>query len=559
MKTLTLLFISVIFVSEFTIAQSNPIALRTDISILRVMTVRNSAVRMAKDPVSKNIFYIDCDGNVYKIIRPSSGQAYDTLIYTVANHKIDFPEDIAFHDSILYLVGNNTPYDSLTTGILRKGILQPNGTRIWRTVMLTEPFPTCGYFDHRFSSMALSPSGDSITINSGSRGDHGEVETNNGLYPNIRNVPLTAKLFRVSANDSTYLPNNLSWLAASGFVFAEGTRNTFSMAYDANGKLFGLENSGDRDHSDEMNWLRRGRHYGFPYCMGDFLNPQQCSTYNCSTDIMINHCSEAWRTGAFHNDPTFPVATTSVFEKPIQNIGPDCDKFRDTISGKVKDASDLGISIGTFTAHRSPLGLVFDNDSIFSSDLRGDAFMLSWTKGLDSTGGIATPYDTTIGPFVDPSQDLAHLHLMYDSNTDSYKLSATRIVSDFANPVDAKIDSNKIYVIENGYTGTSGLYEITMPLLTVEMREQKRAIGISCFPNPATSEINIAVEGLNKNVLQELFTVRIKNLTGQNIFEQKIASKMIQLDVTQFPNGFFIVELYDSRGIMLNTQKVVIQ
>src|SRR5438270_9870937 len=116
--------------------------------------------------------------------------------------------------------------------------------------MITEPHESCGYFDHKFSGRALSPAGDSITINSGSRGDHGEEETNNGLYPNLRNVPLTSKLFRVATRDSTYLHNDSLWLTNSGFVFAYGTRNNFSMAYGANGNLFGLENSGDRDHND---------------------------------------------------------------------------------------------------------------------------------------------------------------------------------------------------------------------------------------------------------------------------------------------------------------------
>lgn len=560
MKTLLLLFISILFIPKISISQSNPVPIRTDIAIQRIMTVRNAAIRIAKDPVSKNLFYNDFNGNIYEIIRPLSGTAYDNLKYSIIDHGVDFPQCIAFHDSILFVLGNNTPNGVLTTGIIRKGVLKPNGNRIWSTVMITEPHQTCGYFDHKFSGMVLSPSGDSITINSGSRGDHGEVQTRNGLYPNLRNVPLTAKLFRIAANDSTYLHNDASWLAASGFVFAEGIRNTFSMAYDGNGQLFGLENSGDRDDSDEMNWLRRGRHYGFPYRMGDLQNPQQGTSYDCSTDILVNHNSMAWRKGAFHNDPAFPALSPSkIFENPIQNIGPDCDKFRDTSSAKVKDASDLGKTIGTFTAHRSPLGLVFDSDSMLTSDLRGDAFMLSWTKGLDSSGCVATPFDTSIGPFVDPSQDLVHLHLIYDSNSDSYRLSAKRIVSNFVHPVDALIDSNKIYVLEYGYSGTSGLYEVSMPLLILGMQEQKSLAEISCFPNPARSEINISIQDVNKNKLNELYTVRINNLLGQTIFEQKFMTKLIRIDVSKFPKGSFIVEVYTSEGNTLNTQKITIQ
>jgi hypothetical protein len=554
MRTCLPAFLSLLLLPELISAQSTPLPLRQDISIQRILTVRNGAIRLAKDPVSGALFYNDASGNVYKIIRPSTGPAYDSLVYTTADHGIDFPECIAFRDSVLYILGNNTPNDSLTTGILRKGTLQPNGTRVWRTVMLTQPFPTSGYFDHRFSSFVLSPAGDSITINSGSRGDHGEIESCNNQYPNLRNVPLTAKLFRISASDSTYLQNNNTWLASQGYVFATGTRNTFSMAYDANGNLFGLENSGDRDHSDEMNWLRRGRHYGFPYRMGDYPNPQQYPSYDPNADIMINHYSQAWRSNTFYNDPTFP-ACTCTFEGPIRNTGPDCDKFRDTVTGGVKDASDLGISIGTFTAHRSPLGLIFDTDSIFSSNLTGDAFMLCWTKGLDSTGGIATPYDTSIGPFVDPSQDMVHLKLTYHSNTQSYTLSATRIIADFENPVDEVIDSGKVYIIENGYTGTSGLFEVTMPLNIAGINEEQlRSPAFTLMPNPTHGRFTLRIANMNE---LRMAHIQILNPLGEIVLEQNINPGNTSIDLSNQPRGIYFVQVQNEKGCA--TQKIIIE
>lgn len=552
MKTLLLFFIPLALFPKLISAQmSNPTPLRSDITISRIMTVHNGVVRMALDPVSHSLFYIDGSAHVYKIIRPAIGPAYDSLMYTVANHGVDYPQCIAFHDSILYLSGNNTPGAFLTTGIVRKGILHSNGTRSWSTVMLTEPHQTCGYFDHKFSGMVLSPSGDSITINSGSRGDHGEVETNAGLYPNLRNVPLTAKLFRVSANDSTYLHNDSAWLASSGCVYAQGIRNTFSMAYDGNGELFGLENSDDRDDNEEINWLRRGRHYGFPYQIGDSQNPQQFSTYNCSTDIMINHYSKNWRTGGFHNDPSFPPSPVGVvFETPIKNTGPDCDKFRDPVSGGIKDASDLGISIGTFTAHRSPLGLVFDVNNLLIPDFRSDAFMLSWTKGLDSTGCSATPFDTSIGPFVDPSQDLVHLHMTYNSGSDSYTLSATRIIDGFKHPVDAKMDGNKIYVIENGYGGTSGLFEVTMPLFTVGIAEKNKTVNISCFPNPAKNNITFKYNSNRKGtVTLKVFDIRHAELIHLEKDIINSGDQQFTISTDKLSNGIYIYEL------MINDQK----
>ena len=63
------------------------------------------------------------------------------------------------------------------------------------------------------------------------------------------------------------------------------------------------------------------------------------------------------------------------------NAGPDADKFRDTVSGDPKDASDLGVTIATLTAHRSPDGIVFDKDSTLAGDFCGGGFVISIQSG----------------------------------------------------------------------------------------------------------------------------------------------------------------------------------
>ena len=45
-----------IFLSDKVNAQSNPVRLDSAISINRIMTVKNGVIRLAKDPVSKNLF-----------------------------------------------------------------------------------------------------------------------------------------------------------------------------------------------------------------------------------------------------------------------------------------------------------------------------------------------------------------------------------------------------------------------------------------------------------------------------------------------------------------------
>lgn len=457
-------------------------ALQPGITINRILTVQNGSIRVIKDPVSGHLFYCTTDGRIYEVHQPSGSAAYDSLVYTSSNHHVTYVQGFIVHDSTFYVSGNDSSSTPLTFGIIERGVLQSNGTRVWSTVMQTDFYKTADYFDHLFSGIVVSPAGDSIVICSGARGDHGEIETRYGLYPGVRNEPITSNLYIVPTHDTAVviLHNNTAWNDTTINLYARGIRNTFDMAYDGQGRLFGVENSGDRDHNEEMNWLRKGHHYGFPWRMGDSENPQQYPSFNPATDLLIPHYSRTWRIGAWSNDPTFPPAPSGVvFSNPIQNFGPDADKYRDSLTGNIFDASDSGISIGTFTGHRSPLGLVFDNDSVMHPLYRGDAFMLSWTKGLDTCGCTSVP-DTGIGPYVDPSQDLIHLDLAYDSLLDNFTLNATRIVADFAHPVDDDIDSNKIYVIENGYGGTSGLFEVVMPFIPPCTPSNSVAVTNSC-------------------------------------------------------------------------------
>src|SRR4029078_2332242 len=144
--------------------------------------------RLIKDPISGNLFYSTTDGNIYEVHRPSQGAAYDSLVFTSADHHVTWAQGFAVHDSTFYVSGNDSSNTPLTFGIIVRGVLQPNGTRTWSTVMQTDFYQTADYFDHLFSGIAVTPSGDSIVICSGTRGDHGEVETRYGLYPGLRNV-----------------------------------------------------------------------------------------------------------------------------------------------------------------------------------------------------------------------------------------------------------------------------------------------------------------------------------------------------------------------------------
>jgi hypothetical protein len=186
--------------------------------------------------------------------------------------------------------------------------------------------------------------------------------------------------------------------------------------------------------------------------MGAADNPQQFPNYNPSNDLMLDKRFIAVQSGYYHNDPTFPPAPANMFD-PVVNLGPDADSYRDPTDGSLHIATQTGSTVSTFTAHRSPLGLVFDVTGAMALPFQGHGFMLSWTPG-DPTG------NSIAGPFLDPSQDMVDLNLTRLGNT-NYQARITRIVGGFTNPIDAAIISNKVYVIE--YGDNQGVWEITFP------------------------------------------------------------------------------------------------
>ncbi|WP_414571140.1 PQQ-dependent sugar dehydrogenase [Nostoc sp. CCY 9925] len=439
-----------------TVVHAAPEALRSDIKIRNIVNTKSisPSVRIAKDPRNNTLYYLKRNGEIYRVNLASSTT---TLVYNFSNHKVGETQGMAIGpNGTIYLVGNGNVANDQTKAVIVKGVINSNtGQRIWSVLAKSAAYPKSKTaYDHRFNGVVVSADGNFIYINSGSRTDHGEVQTAGGLYPNTREVGLTACIIRLPTNgQNLFLANNRATLKSAGYIFAEGIRNTFDMAFAPNGDLFGAENGPDRDMSEELNWLRQGFHYGFPWRIGGTDNPQQYPNYNPANDRLLNPKFSAVIKGYYYNDPTFPPRPNITLTESIPNFGPDADSYRDPQNGQIKDASVLGQSLSTFTTHRSPLGLVFDIQGAMSPEFNKDGFVLGWTPG-DPVG------ETVAGPFKDPSQDLLHLNLTKVGTT-NYKLEARRIVQGFSNPIDAEIISNKIYVLE--YGGDQGIWEVTMP------------------------------------------------------------------------------------------------
>lgn len=513
------------------------------ITIDSILETKPGATKIAMETVSGHLFYTTASGDIFEVYIPLVGAANDSLRYTSTDHGITSLQGLFFRDSVMYLCGNIW---SATSGIGKvvKGTLQPNGTRIWVDIVTTDPYPTANSIgDHGFTGVNLDPAGNFIYVSSGARTHLGEVRTNSGAWPGLREVPLTTRIFKFPVNTvGVVLPNDSLLIDNSGYVFAWGTRNAYDMAWDGNDTLFAIDNSGERDDPEELNWLRQGKHYGFPWKMGDNNNPLRFSPYDVNLDPLVNHLCGGYINGWFTDDPAFPSVPAGItFTDPIRNYGVVADFFRDSITGQVKNAHDEGTYISSFSAHRSPLGLVFDKDSMLAAPFRGDGFVLSFMPGGDSTG--YSPLSPWGGPcpFVDPSRELLQLKLTYNSAIDNYTMTTSNIAQGFYLPVDAVLNGNVMYVIENG----GDIWKITFPSY-VGIPPIQNSAAFSIYPNPFNLSTTVKFENSEKDIC----TMTLYNMYGQIVRTiTHITTDLIEIERSNLTTGLYFLQLKTDKKI----------
>jgi hypothetical protein len=417
MKKIVLLILLPIFQL---LAQPTPTSLKPEISVSFYRQLANNVVRFLYRQSDNSFIYATTDGNIYRVPIVGGVPQFEESLISNSEHDINYLQGMILVGNDLIIVGNhNDEVQKNGYGSVKKCTFLSNNNRQWTNMLTTEIYASSGtLFDHAFAGVCTNLTQDSLFIASGSRTDHGEVKDFGGLYPNLREEPLTTKIFRIPINaQNIYLQNNETALDNSGYVYAKGFRNEFDMAVNQYGHLFGVENSGGADFPEEMNWIKQGKHYGFPWRMGGL-------------DVL-----------SAYPDPNFPTPPAGVnFIEPISNFGPAANWQR-TPSG----TSQLS-EIKSFTAHRSPLGLIFDNAGTFNAPYNKDAFCLAFSGVGNSSG-----------PPEDPMGDFCHIEMAFVNG--NYQMNVTRLVEGFYWAVDAEKVGRDVYVLEH----FGKIWKITMP------------------------------------------------------------------------------------------------
>lgn len=424
-----------------------PVILRPDITVRQVVGLPSGFVKLARHPLNGDLYLLSFEG-LFRVA-PTGAATLKPVATAAAMMPDGRISGLAFGpEGNLYLAGNLNVGATETQGFVRRGVPTGDDAWTWETLATTAAYPLSATpFDHLFNGVAVSADGQWVYVNSGSRTDHGEVEANGRAFPDVREVALTARIFRLpAAAAGLALPNDEAALDAEGWVFARGLRNAFDLEFAPTGELFAVDNGPDADYADELNVVREGGHYGFPWRFGAEDNPQRSPDYNGALDRRLNADFTAVRSGTYRADPSFPPPPAMMID-PIANQGPDAAQYRAN-DGAQRNAAAEGRAWHTFTPHRSPLGLVFLTAAGLPADLQPpsnglSALVLSW----GSAGGTLT----------DRGQDLLHLRLTRAG--DSYTAVTTQIARAFKNPIDAVLIENRLYVLEFGAGGA--LWELT--------------------------------------------------------------------------------------------------
>jgi hypothetical protein len=250
-----------------------------------------------------------------------------------------------------------------------------------------------GGFNHGACRIAQGPDG-KIYLGSGSRTDHGEAgeqpnisRVGEGPHPDVPAAPgvaggeFTAAILRFDPDRGQQVPE----------VYSRGNRNPFGFDWDDKGRLIDAENGPMADHPEELNWIRQGKHYGFPYLFGNDEKPD------------------------YPDAPKPPPGLA--LERPIKNVGP---------AGLLGDHPMYSL-----TPHSSPCGMIFYRSGGLPRRYEGSFFLARF--------GNLVGYNR-IGFDV--------LNIRLEEKDGELVAHTERFLDRLGRPIDVCVSGGKLYVLE---------------------------------------------------------------------------------------------------------------
>jgi glucose/arabinose dehydrogenase len=302
--------------------------------------------RIAAHPKSGMLYVLCLNGDLW-LVDPAKGEK--RLVLPAEKYitgKVKYLQSLGLHidDRGLFYIVTNERHDEDRPVRSHVVVYRAQDTRgdqvpdkAWEYITFDHPWGI-GPFNHGACRIAMGPDG-LLYLGVGSRTDHGERGKDEKFDPNGETF-VTASILRFDPK-----------IEKPGIeVFARGLRNPYGFDWDDQGRLFAGENGPDADHPEELNWIRLGKHYGFPYRFGSDEHPMYADAV--------------------------PAPDELVFERPVANLGPD-----QLVGGRLTH---------TFPPHAAPTGLIFYRDGELPARYKGQFFVTLFGNylGKEPTGFV---------------------------------------------------------------------------------------------------------------------------------------------------------------------------
>lgn len=357
-----------------------------------------SPVRLALHPDGQRVMMLSSGGDVW-VWEPGSdepGLLYEGATYLDA--KLGDPQVMGMmvdRKGRLYLVSNQ-----------RNVSVKPvvNEVTIFRTPAWTKeknfgkPMPWfrtsypfgVGPYNHGVSNIAEGPDG-KLYVNSGSRTDGGEPGNSPNYDKSGEKEGMTACMWQLDPEAEK----------PAITVYAKGLRNSFGFCWDDAGHLVATENGPDAHAPEELNWIEKDKHYGFPHQFSDWTKKPYPYTPATPEGLMIT--------------------------QPLRNVGPDAG------------AGAKGLS--TFDPHSSPAGIIWLDKT--------------WPAPLGGTFLTAR-----YGNLLDVGKDVGFDILQLTPDFQARTVGVKRLLAPLARPIDIlKLPGHRLAIAEfcHGTTLAAGI------------------------------------------------------------------------------------------------------
>ncbi len=357
-----------------------------------VVRMTSHGVRMASDGTGKVIYVLIENGDVWRL-EPETA-AFRQILWAknyLDRKPGDTPSPLFVlgmalsKDGRLYIASNQPnnlkpPFQNRVT--IYRTTSMVDGDPVEPKVWFEKSYPGNSAYVHGMEHIAFGPDG-MLYAGNGARTDANQSNPDPNYYSGGE-LPVTSSIWRLDpAIENPEIE-----------VFVRGVRNPYGFCWNDRGEMFATENGPDADAPEELNFIQKGKHYGFPYRFAD------------------------WTKKAYDHTPEPPAGLE--FTLPIANLGP--------------DGGYDGKPIYTFDPHSGPGGIVFLGED-FPPEWRG-SFILNRFGNF-----IRTPKDNV-------GFDILQVKLQKDAQG-VYQAHVYTVLKPLGRPIDVHHSGRgKLYICE---------------------------------------------------------------------------------------------------------------